>query len=122
MKKCIRNATTSGMVDLLKKIHFDDEHPENQNIRLKSLKRELMEIVKDDQKWHLMDKTEALNKLMRKLTVAMSSFYHKELADDDEDGFRADMLRKVAAKNTNPFYVARKSLNVVIIDEYTQRK
>jgi hypothetical protein len=117
MKKCVRNATTHGVTDLSRRIHFDDEHPENKNIRLKSLKRELMEVMKEDNQWHLMDKSEALDKLMRKAFVALHNFYDKNLTDDDEGDFRLDLLRKIQIKYTNIYYTVCKRLNVVIMDE-----
>ena len=48
----IRNAMIPiNIVNLLESLHFSDNHPENRNFRLISLKNELMEIVKN-QKWY----------------------------------------------------------------------
>lgn len=50
IEKCLRNITHDGMKNLLEKIHYSPEHPENNNVRLKSLRNDLFEVY-NDQKW-----------------------------------------------------------------------
>ena len=44
---------------LVKKLHFNEEHPENQNIRITNKKLPFAEVYKDD-KWEIRNKQEAL--------------------------------------------------------------
>ena len=54
-----------NLVDIIKKIHFDDEFPQNKNVRLKSLKHGMMETFIDG-KWIITDKGETFGQLLDK--------------------------------------------------------
>lgn len=56
---------TNNIVPLIETIHFDKEHPENHNVKLKSTKQELMETYIDG-KWIITDKDETLDELINK--------------------------------------------------------
>lgn len=56
---------TNNIVPLIESIHFDAEHPENHNIKMKSLRYELMEQYVDG-KWIVTDKEETLDELINK--------------------------------------------------------
>lgn len=53
------------IVDLIENIHFDKEYPENHNVRLRSLKNDLMETFVDG-KWLITDKEDTLDQLIEK--------------------------------------------------------
>jgi hypothetical protein len=46
VQECFNNGGL-GVGDMLNKIYFDDEHPENHNVRLTSLKNALVEVFRD---------------------------------------------------------------------------
>ena len=56
-----------NIVDVIEKLHFDKKYPQNQNVRLKSLKHKMMETYVDG-KWVVTDKDETLNRLVDKGT------------------------------------------------------
>jgi hypothetical protein len=56
---------TNNIVPLIENIHFDKEHPENHNVKLKSTKQELMETYIDG-KWIITDTDETLNELINR--------------------------------------------------------
>ena len=74
LDKCIRNLTSFGMKDLIEKIHFDPEHPENNNVRIKSLRNDFFEVYKDN-KWNIMDKNETLDSMIKKSNKMIRNFY-----------------------------------------------
>lgn len=56
---------SNNIVPLIESIHFDAEHPENHNIKMKSLRYDLMEQYVDG-KWIVTDKEETLDELINK--------------------------------------------------------
>lgn len=91
-----------GMVRWIKDIHFDDECPENHNVRLKSSKRELMEVYSDG-KWVVTDQDKVLTDLIEKGYRVLRSHGRKhkdglmeeEDLDKDEYDDIVDWLEKV---------------------------
>lgn len=65
LTKCLLN-TTQGVANLLSKIHFDQEVPQNRNLRVKSKKQNLLEKVIEDGSWEKCDKNNTLDELIRK--------------------------------------------------------
>ena len=59
-----------NIVDIIEKIHFDKDYPQNQNDRLKSLKHKMMETYVNG-KWVVTDKDETLGKLVDRGTNIM---------------------------------------------------
>ena len=55
----------NNIVPLIENIHFDKEHPENHNVKIKSIKQELMETFVDG-KWIITDTDDTLNELINK--------------------------------------------------------
>ena len=54
-----------NIIDIIEKIHFDKDYPENQNVRLKSLKHGMMEMYIDG-RWIIKDKGETYDRLVDK--------------------------------------------------------
>ena len=79
------------MPTLLEKVHFDDDHPENQNVRLKNARMNLMEYVENDQ-WRVSKKDFVLGHMLRNGWRILSAFYdeHRDKIqcqlDEDEVG------------------------------------
>jgi hypothetical protein len=55
----------NNIIPLIENIHFDKEHPENHNVKVKSIKQELMETFVDG-KWIITDTDDTLNELIDK--------------------------------------------------------
>ena len=53
----------TGIPQLLKDIHFNDEHPENKNIRIKNKKLKYGEVVNNN-KWEVKNKKEIINDMV----------------------------------------------------------
>jgi hypothetical protein len=77
---------TNNIVPLIESIHFDSEHPENHNIKMKSLRYELMEQYVDG-KWIVTDKEETLDELINKgyRVLKYHSRKNKQLMIDNND-------------------------------------
>jgi hypothetical protein len=75
---------TKDIVGIIKNIHFDKEHPENFNIRLRSTKKNLMEIF-DNNEWIINDLDDALDELINKVyrILVFFSYRNKELIISD---------------------------------------
>lgn len=75
-----------GIKTLIQDIHFDKECPENHNVRLKSTKRELMEVYSNGQ-WVVTDQDRVLTDLIEKGYRVLRSHgrRNKDGVMDDED-------------------------------------
>lgn len=62
MTQCLINKDVMGLIE---NIHCDSDHPENQNVRIKSQKKELMETYVDG-RWIVSDQEETLDELLNK--------------------------------------------------------
>jgi hypothetical protein len=85
MTQCLLNKDVMG---LLENIHCDTDHPENQNVRIKSTKRELMETYVDG-RWIVSDQEETLDELLNKGYRIMNFFSYKNkdhIVKECEDG------------------------------------
>lgn len=77
---------------LIESIHCDREHPENHNVRVKSIKQDLMETYVDGN-WIISDKEETLDELINKGYRVLRFHSHRNRADiinecdKDEDEF-----------------------------------
>lgn len=80
------------IVPLIETIHCDKDHPENHNVRIKSMRYDIMEHYEDG-RWIMTDKEETLDELVKKgyRVLKYHSRKHKdELIEDrelDEDEF-----------------------------------
>ena len=65
----------SAVPKLIEKIHFDPEHPENQNIKFTNKKFPYLKVMKDD-KWQLVDKkSELLDLIDNKCFLLREKYY-----------------------------------------------
>lgn len=65
LTKCLLDATKEGFPNLIKQIHFNSEHPENQNIRGRSLRQNTIETY-DGEKWKVRPANSVLDNLIQK--------------------------------------------------------
>jgi len=87
IERCIRNAVSHGVPDMVRKIHFDPEVPENKNIRVASLRREHLGVFQED-KWMIKDKTEVIDDMINKVCIVLRQYYNgkegQRIKDEDE--------------------------------------
>jgi gas vesicle protein len=80
-----------NIVDIIEKIHFDKEYPQYHNVRLKSLKHNMMETY-DNGRWVVKDKGETYNRLVDKGATILKFHIRKnkeaiqdECEEEEED-------------------------------------
>ena len=119
IKHCILNSIT-GMRNLIEKIHFSNDAPKNKNIRLKSLKRNMVE-VSNDQKWTVKDANEAMETMIKKGCRLMNGVYmnpESGLQELDEKEFEYQLhieLNKILAKDQNLYYDLRRRILALLV-------
>ena len=93
--------------DLLSQLHCDPNFPENQNIRIRSIKRNTMEIFRNN-KWDIVSFSKGLQELLLQGHRIFKDFYKNDkeriLEEDmDEDDMREilSQLQKIADLNKN---------------------
>jgi hypothetical protein len=81
---CIMKEST-GIRNLVEKIHFDQDVPENKNVRYKSTKRKIMEIVENND-WVAKDEKEVIRHMIRKACAILREYYYQDesLMERDE--------------------------------------
>lgn len=82
LTKCLLN-TTQGVANLLKRIHFDPDAPQNNNVRVKSKKQNLLEKVIEDGSWQQCDKNNTLDDLIRKGYKILFAHFLETKEDND---------------------------------------
>jgi len=86
--------------DLLENLHCDPDYPENHNVRIKSTKRELLEIYRNN-KWDVMTFVSGLNELLLQGQRIFKDYYRKNkvkiLEEDMDEGDLIEILRQLDA-------------------------
>jgi len=124
IKKCIMN-NISGVKSLIERIHFSDEAPENKNIRLKSIKNNLVEVSNDD-KWIVKDANEAMETMINKGCKILNQHYYNPesgLADQDINELDAriqNFLLSIIDKNNTHYFSLRRRILALIIEHSDQ--
>jgi hypothetical protein len=112
------------MKSLIEKIHFSDEAPENQNVRLKSLKRNLVE-VSNSQNWVIKDANEAMETMIKKGNRLLNSYFYdsNEPEDEQEDSPESQIrdriegnLMEMNDKNSKRYFALRRRILAMIVD------
>lgn len=78
---------TKDIVKLLENIHCDKEHPENHNIRIKSQKRNQIE-MRENERWMIKDEDEALTDCIKngyRILVRHGYKHKKDIISDELD-------------------------------------
>lgn len=95
--------------DLLENLHYDPEYPENKNVRIKSVKRNMMEIYRNN-KWNVVTLANGLEELIKQGTRIFQNYArdngHKILEEDmDEEELYTIMDKLRAMEEMNKKYV-----------------
>jgi len=121
VKHCLMNKV-QGAKNLIERIHFSDEVPENNNVRLKSLKNNIVE-VKKNEKWVAKSCNEALETMITKGCNIMNKCYFNDEELMDKDLNELDhriqgFLLQMMDKNNNNYFDLRKRI-LALIKEYS---
>lgn len=78
--KLLKNKPAKVIPELIKYTHFNNEHPENQNIKITNKKEPYIKVLKND-KWELQDKDETITDLIDRQQVhLMDETMEKKIA------------------------------------------
>lgn len=77
---------------LFENLHFDPEYPENQNVRIKSVKRNVLEIYKNN-RWNTTTSLIGMKEIVEQLYKIFYDFQkaHRDIVLDDEDMSREEL-------------------------------
>jgi hypothetical protein len=107
----LKTVLTSGIPNLIEKIHFNTDVPQNQNVKLKRIKHPATMMVytqtgQEDPKWVEKDLTSALLSLIDKGADILIKFKNEELVPDpdnydevDMDNIRNERFAKIRQRN-----------------------
>jgi hypothetical protein len=126
LSKCAKTVTGSGLAMCVERLHFHPGFPQNRNVRVRSLKHKLMEVVKDGT-WQAENTTVVLDAVMKRCLNLMNEHYarHMQAADIDEDGGEAVVyggLQAAASKYSRTYYEVRSRVFTLILRETERDK
>ena len=112
-----------NLVEIIEKIHFDDKYPQNQNVRLKSLKHGMMETYVNG-KWIVTDKDETLDQLVDKGATILKVHTRRNkdtiIDECEEEGVDFDDLKEFIdfVQNDDDFKKpVKKKMDVLFIND-----
>uniref|UniRef100_A0A6C0BG09 C2H2-type domain-containing protein n=1 Tax=viral metagenome TaxID=1070528 RepID=A0A6C0BG09_9ZZZZ len=118
IKKCIINENI-GIKSLIERIHFSEEAPQNKNVRLRSLKNNLLEVLKND-KWVPKDTNETVDIMIRNGYKIMNNCYNDNTTQkydiDDIDLRIQTFLLQIMDKTNNNYFALRRRILALIIE------
>jgi hypothetical protein len=120
IRNCILNQV-SGVKALIEKIHFSDEVPNNKNVRLRSLKNNLVEVA-NDQRWIVKDANEAMEIMINKGCRILNGYYYDKDNDimnydiDTLDSHVQHFLCTIMDKQNNRYFDLRRRILALIIE------
>jgi ribosomal protein L37E len=79
-----------GIRNLIEKLHFDEDAQENKNVRYKSTKRKIVEVVLNND-WVIRDEKEILKSMIRKACNTMREYYNQDEALQEKDDNQYEM-------------------------------
>lgn len=130
MWSCARNLScfgaNNGMKQLVSRIHFDPENKSNRNVRLKSLKRDLVEVF-DQGRWSIRDKDESVDRMIRTGYRLIDEYYRnsegiKEYDEKELDSRIFSDLLKMATRDKTIYNYLRKAIFALVVDETQKDK
>ena len=84
----------TAMENLLKDIHFNSEHPENQNIKMTNIHDSYAKIYKDD-KWLLASKSGTIDKMMIKARKILDNYREEDNHSDFKNNCYDDIMYRL---------------------------
>lgn len=98
--KWMRQISGDGISNLVKKIHFDKNAPENHNIKIQSSKKKTVKVFNDG-KWELQDTHYAIGRMIDNGTALMHRIYNQP-----------DSKIKYEDQHTHNLYIMRNLLDI----------
>ena len=118
IKFCVENPSR-GITQLIENIHYNPEHPENHNIRCRSLKNNVFEKLIDSE-WTLCDASNTLDELIKKGYRIMNTYYmenihnNDDILDDEIQQARYQIFRFLGDKSSNQYYAVKRDLRLLV--------
>jgi hypothetical protein len=121
LNHCILNPI-KGLPSLIEKIHYDQDVPENHNLRFKSWKKNIYEkyIMPN---WHECDATNTLDELIKKGYRVLNAYYVQHIMNDPDiqhNEFKSRMYEKfrvLSDKQSTEYNAIKRDLRVLIKDK-----
>lgn len=117
LTNCILNMN-NGIMDLFKTIHFNEDVPENMNIKIKSTKQNLLEVYQDGA-WTPVDKNNTLDSVIQHKKDIMFSHFVKTKDEIDDIKDREETIMKwfaqMGSKMGTQFYRLRRDLYAIVV-------
>lgn len=122
LSNCMMN-DLSGAKELIEKIHFSDEVPQNKTVRMKSVKRKVVEITQDNQ-WISKRAEEIIDQMIRKCFKILTKYTMADDSDFQKKDERIQerirtFLASLRDKSNNSPYHTLKERIMVLIEENT---
>lgn len=124
IKTCMMS-NLGGVKQLIEKIHFSEDAPNNKNVRLKSLKNNLVEVA-DNQKWVVRDANEAMETMINKGCKLLNGYYQNpdngcmEYDINELDNHIQTFLMSIIDKNNKHYFSLRRRILALIIEHSDQ--
>lgn len=121
LSHCLLNPS-KGFTSLIETIHYNNDVPENRNIRCKSLKRNVFEKYIDSE-WRSCDASNTLDELIRKGYRILNTHYTQHFMNDpdlmeDELKQRAyERFRFLCDKTCNDYFSVKRDIRLLIKDK-----
>jgi hypothetical protein len=118
IKYCIENPSR-GIAELIENIHYNPEHPENHNIRCKSLKKNVFEKCVDSE-WTLCDASNTLDELIKIGYRVMNTYFmdninnDSTIQDDEVQQTRYQIFRFLSDKSSNQYFSVKRDLRLLV--------
>lgn len=119
LTSCIKNLRNDGMRNLVERIHFDPNHPENHNSKIKSTKNKTCDVYQNN-RWIVMDKNETLDMMMEKGYKILVTFYNnnddiKETDMNSNESRLYFLLSKIGRKEKPTYCPIRKKVYALML-------
>jgi hypothetical protein len=119
---CINNPK-KGMPSLIESIHYNEEVPENHNLRCKSLKRNIFEKYVGAQ-WIMCDASNTLDELIRKGYRILEAYFSEHFMTDPsffDDETRANAMQRFRYILTDPtcqdYHAVKRDIRLLVSDK-----
>jgi Fe-S-cluster containining protein len=101
--------------ELLSNLHCDPNYPENQNVRIKSIKRNTMEIFRNN-KWDIMTFTKGLTELLLQGHKIFKDYYKKDKERILEEDMSDDEIKEILNQLEQIEKLSKDELKPLLVD------
>lgn len=121
LKNCITKKI-QGIKNVIERIHYSEEVPQNNNIRIKGIKNKLVEVSNGD-KWVVKDINESIDIMIKKSCRILNKYYINpesgllEKDINELDNCIQDFLSSVYDKESKTYFALRRIIMALIIEK-----